>query len=170
MLSFGATMALAILTDQNGLPALPLLAVAFLGANADLLWRRCARQTAEAQPAMRARPVSVALRVSDLGASGRFYRESLGFRSSLRAGRARRAAVRARGLGRGGRCVPALPGRARRGVAAGAGGARGRRPARRHDRAVATGAAILHGPRDEPAGLTARYADPDGNVVALVQS
>jgi hypothetical protein len=52
VLSFGATMALAILTDQNGLPALPLLAVAFLGANADLLWRqlRSARR-AEAQPA-----------------------------------------------------------------------------------------------------------------------
>ena len=51
-LSFGATMALAILTDQNGLPALPLLAVAFLGANADLLWRRLrSARRAEAQPA-----------------------------------------------------------------------------------------------------------------------
>jgi hypothetical protein len=52
VLSFGATMALAILTDQNGLPALPLLAVAFLGANADLLWRRLrSGRRAEAQPA-----------------------------------------------------------------------------------------------------------------------
>jgi hypothetical protein len=50
--SFGATMALAILTDENGLPALPLLAVAFLGANADLLWRRLrSARRAEAQPA-----------------------------------------------------------------------------------------------------------------------
>jgi hypothetical protein len=52
VLSFGTTMALAILTDENGLPALPLLAIAFLAANADLLWRqlRSARR-AEAQPA-----------------------------------------------------------------------------------------------------------------------
>jgi hypothetical protein len=51
-LSFGTTMALAILTGENGLPALPLLAVAFLAANADLLWRRLrSARRAEAQPA-----------------------------------------------------------------------------------------------------------------------
>ena len=41
--SFGVTMALAIYTDPfgiGGLPALPLLCLAFLGANADLIWRR----------------------------------------------------------------------------------------------------------------------------------
>ena len=38
--SFGATFALAILTDQAGLPALPLLSLGFLLPNADLLWRR----------------------------------------------------------------------------------------------------------------------------------
>ena len=52
VLSFGATMALAILTDLNGLPALPLLAIAFLGANADLLWRRLrAERRTQAQTA-----------------------------------------------------------------------------------------------------------------------
>jgi len=39
-LSFGATMALAIWGDVDGLPALPLLSVGFLAPNADLLWRQ----------------------------------------------------------------------------------------------------------------------------------
>jgi hypothetical protein len=38
-LSFGATLALTVTRDA-GLPALPLLAVAFLLANADLIWAR----------------------------------------------------------------------------------------------------------------------------------
>ena len=37
--SFGATLALTVGTDVGGLPALPLLSVAFVAANADLLWR-----------------------------------------------------------------------------------------------------------------------------------
>jgi hypothetical protein len=39
-LSFGATLALAVWRDIGGLPALPLLALGFLLANADLLWTR----------------------------------------------------------------------------------------------------------------------------------
>jgi hypothetical protein len=39
-LSFGATMALAVAFDLNGLPALPLLALGFLAPNADLLWKK----------------------------------------------------------------------------------------------------------------------------------
>jgi hypothetical protein len=39
-LSFGATMALTVAFDLNGLPALPLLALGFLLPNADLLWKR----------------------------------------------------------------------------------------------------------------------------------
>ena len=38
-LSFGATLALAVGFDISGLPALPLLSVAFVLANADHLWR-----------------------------------------------------------------------------------------------------------------------------------
>jgi hypothetical protein len=38
-LSFGATIAIAVAWNQPGLPALPLLSIAFLVANADLLWR-----------------------------------------------------------------------------------------------------------------------------------
>lgn len=38
-LSFGATLALAVGFDISGLPALPLLSVAFVLANADRLWR-----------------------------------------------------------------------------------------------------------------------------------
>jgi hypothetical protein len=41
--SFGATIVLAVSwdpVDLGGLPALPLLSLAFLSANADLLWRR----------------------------------------------------------------------------------------------------------------------------------
>jgi len=42
--SFGLTMALAVGLDVNGLPALPLLSIAFLAANADLMWRRYRRR------------------------------------------------------------------------------------------------------------------------------
>jgi hypothetical protein len=38
-LSVGTTLALAVAFDVSGLPALPLLSVAFVLANADLLWR-----------------------------------------------------------------------------------------------------------------------------------
>jgi hypothetical protein len=38
-LSFGATLALAVGFDISGLPALPLLSLAFVAANGDLLWR-----------------------------------------------------------------------------------------------------------------------------------
>ncbi|RIL05380.1 MAG: hypothetical protein DCC71_10625 [Proteobacteria bacterium] len=36
-----------------------------------------------------------------------------------------------------------------------------------HERAVAAGVRVLHPPREEPWGITARYADPDGNVVGI---
>jgi lactoylglutathione lyase len=36
-----------------------------------------------------------------------------------------------------------------------------------HKRAVAAGVRVLHDPRSEPWGLTARYLDPDGNVVSV---
>ena len=39
-LSFGATLAIAVGAGIDGLPALPGLSIAFLAANADLLWRR----------------------------------------------------------------------------------------------------------------------------------
>ena len=45
--SFGVTMALAIWLDPfglGGLPALPLLSLAFVAANADLLWRGAAQE------------------------------------------------------------------------------------------------------------------------------
>jgi catechol 2,3-dioxygenase-like lactoylglutathione lyase family enzyme len=38
-----------------------------------------------------------------------------------------------------------------------------------HQRLVKAGVPVLHPPRAEPWGTTARYADPDGNVVELVQ-
>ena len=38
--SFGATIAIAVAWNKPGLPALPLLSVGFLLANADLLWTR----------------------------------------------------------------------------------------------------------------------------------
>ena len=43
-LSFGATMALAVYFDVAGLPALPLLSIAFLLPNVDLLWEEVARR------------------------------------------------------------------------------------------------------------------------------
>jgi hypothetical protein len=48
--SFGVTMAVAVWVDPfdiGGLPALPLLSVAFLTANADLLWRELRRRQRE---------------------------------------------------------------------------------------------------------------------------
>lgn len=38
-----------------------------------------------------------------------------------------------------------------------------------HARMVQFGAVVIHGPRKEPWGLTARYSDPDGNVVSLTE-
>jgi len=38
--SFGATIAIAVAWNKPGLPALPLLSVGFVLANADLLWTR----------------------------------------------------------------------------------------------------------------------------------
>jgi predicted enzyme related to lactoylglutathione lyase len=38
-----------------------------------------------------------------------------------------------------------------------------------HGQAVAAGAAVVHGPRPEPWGSTARYRDPDGNLVSITQ-
>ena len=36
-----------------------------------------------------------------------------------------------------------------------------------HEKVAASGASVLHGPRSEPWGLTARYLDPDGNIVSI---
>lgn len=36
-----------------------------------------------------------------------------------------------------------------------------------HARAIAGSATLLHEPRHEPWGLTARYQDPDGNIVGI---
>lgn len=44
--SFGATIALAVWRDIGGLPALPLLSLAFLLANIDLLWREVRKSLA----------------------------------------------------------------------------------------------------------------------------
>jgi predicted enzyme related to lactoylglutathione lyase len=38
-----------------------------------------------------------------------------------------------------------------------------------HDRAVAAGAQVLHGPKRQPWGTSARYQDADGNVIELTQ-
>lgn len=46
--SFGVTLAGTYFLDVDGLPALPLLALAFLLANADLLWRRFRTRSAPA--------------------------------------------------------------------------------------------------------------------------
>lgn len=48
VLSFGATLAIAVGAGSSGLPALPGLSLAFLGVNADLLWRAFRRARASA--------------------------------------------------------------------------------------------------------------------------
>jgi hypothetical protein len=54
--SFGATIAIAVAWDKPGLPALPLLSVAFLLANVDLLLRRLRAHRARSQPAASRKP------------------------------------------------------------------------------------------------------------------
>lgn len=39
-----------------------------------------------------------------------------------------------------------------------------------HRRVLASGATVASEPRDEPWGKTARYLDPDGNIVSITQS
>jgi predicted enzyme related to lactoylglutathione lyase len=38
-----------------------------------------------------------------------------------------------------------------------------------HDRAVEAGAEVVHGPKPQPWGTSARYRDADGNVIELTQ-
>ena len=45
--SFGLTIVLTVAFDVIGLPALPLLSLAFLAANADLIWQAGARDWGE---------------------------------------------------------------------------------------------------------------------------
>ena len=39
-----------------------------------------------------------------------------------------------------------------------------------HQRALAAGAELVHEPKDQPWGRSARYRDPDGNIIELTQS
>jgi hypothetical protein len=48
--SFGVTVALAVWLDLGGLPALPLLSLAFLLANGDLLWRQMRARREQTRP------------------------------------------------------------------------------------------------------------------------
>jgi hypothetical protein len=48
--SFGVTIAIAVWRDLGGLPALPLLSLAFLAANGDLLWRKLRRERERSAP------------------------------------------------------------------------------------------------------------------------
>ena len=48
-LSFGTTLALAVAFDVSGLPALPLLSLAFVLPNADLIWRAYKERSAAAR-------------------------------------------------------------------------------------------------------------------------
>ena len=115
-----------------------------------------------------ARPVLVSLRVRDLSESARFYHDALGL------------AIRHAGGGlleeRHATC--SWPDGMRLLLFEAPAGEQTERLALgfavddlpgSHDRAVATGAVVLHPPRDEPQGSTARYADPDGNVVSLTE-
>jgi catechol 2,3-dioxygenase-like lactoylglutathione lyase family enzyme len=38
-----------------------------------------------------------------------------------------------------------------------------------HQKVLASGAEVVQEPRDEPWGRTARYLDPDGNIVSITQ-
>jgi hypothetical protein len=49
-LSFGTTLALAVWRNLGGLPALPLLSLAFLLANGDLVWTQVRREGLRTRP------------------------------------------------------------------------------------------------------------------------
>jgi hypothetical protein len=51
--SFGATIAIAVAWNKPGLPALPLLSIGFVLANADLLWQAVRRGRANAESSRR---------------------------------------------------------------------------------------------------------------------
>jgi catechol 2,3-dioxygenase-like lactoylglutathione lyase family enzyme len=40
---------------------------------------------------------------------------------------------------------------------------------RAHERAIRAGVEVVHQPRDQPWGRSARYRDPDGNVIEVTQ-
>ena len=71
--SFGATIAFAVWLDLGGLPALPLLSLAFLLANADLLWREVRRSLRRSDAQNAAQRPSRAARSAPLGPRGRSY-------------------------------------------------------------------------------------------------
>jgi predicted enzyme related to lactoylglutathione lyase len=125
--------------------------------------------TSYESPPLGARLVFVALRVHDLEASARFYRDAIGI--PLReAGGSGEETHREYSWTDGEylhfALFPARPGGRTRGVelsffvddldAA-------------HARAVAASADVASEPEDQPWGRTAGYRDPDGNVVGLTQ-
>jgi predicted enzyme related to lactoylglutathione lyase len=159
--SLGATIVLTVYVDPfglGGLPALPALSFGFIAANADHLWR-LARHRGEPGEL-----VAVSLRPRDAAASARFYRQTLGVHAERR-----RASPDGddRGVADELTVYAAWAEHEPRHVSL---AFRVTDVEGAHERAVGRGAPVLHRPRDEPAGRTARYADPDGNVVALVES
>jgi predicted enzyme related to lactoylglutathione lyase len=114
------------------------------------------------------RPVLVALRVRDLAESARFYHDALGLQVAYAGGGLleERHAVCSWPDGLRLLLFEAPPGEQTERLQLGF--AVAHLPSA-HDRAAATGATVLHPPRDEPQGSTARYADPDGNVVSLTE-
>lgn len=111
------------------------------------------------------RLVFVGLRVRDLEASARFYREAIGV--PLEPGSGSEEEHREYSWREGGYLHFALfPG----GTTSGAWvGFDVEDVSAAHERAVAAGAEVVHEPRDEPWGRTSSYRDPDGNLVALTQ-
>ena len=147
--ALGVTIALAVATDPfgiGGLPALPALSLAFLGANADLLLAR--------RVGGGARPIAVELQADDPAALVRFYREALAARAD--AGENGRVVVYADSHGGGPRAAELgletedVDELFRRAVEA---GARPRRP-----------------PADSAWGRTASVRDPVGTRVVLRHS
>ena len=149
VVSLAVTVALTVLGPfgSSRLPALPGLSLGFLAANADLVRRRLRGDEDD-------RSIAVTLDVRNLDTSLRFYWEVLGVRAAQADDDSSVVVFVAWATDGPGGTELVIPARDLEVV---------------HERAVEAGTQVIEVPRDHRSGRRARYRDPDGNLVTLVE-